>query len=52
MVGKQTGVATAESSMEITQKIKNRNALLLSDYTYGYIFEATQNTNSKEYMHP
>ena len=35
-----------------TSKIKNGAALWPSDSTSGSISEETQNTNSKEYMHP
>ena len=52
LVGMQTGAATVESSMEIPQKIKNGSAFWLSNTTSGNISKDTQNTNSKEYMHP
>ena len=48
----QIGAATVESSMELPQKIKNGTALWLSDSTSWILSEETQNTNSKEYMHP
>ena len=35
LVGRQTGVATVESSMEFPQKIKNGTALWPSDSTSG-----------------
>ena len=52
MVGMQTGAATVESSMEISQKIKNGLAFWSSDPTSGNISEGTQNTNSKEHKQP
>ena len=52
LVGMQIGAATVETSTEITQKIKNGSAFWSSDATSGYITEETQNTNSKEYLHP
>ena len=48
----QNGAATVESSMKLSQKIKNWTALWLSNSTSRNISEETQNTNSKEYMHP
>ena len=48
----QTGTATVESSMEIPQKIKSGSKFQPSYPTSGNISEGTQNTNSKEYMHP
>ena len=48
----QTGVATVESSMEITQKIKNESAFWHSDPTCGNISKETQNINSKGHKHP
>ena len=41
-----------ENSKEVPQKIKNGTALWPSDSTSGNIFEETQNTTSKRYMHP
>ena len=51
LVEMQTGAATVESSMEVTQKIKNRSAFWPSDLTSGNILEGTQNTNLKEHKH-
>ena len=51
LVGMQIGATTVESSMEISQKIKNGFAFWSSDPTFGNIFEGTQNTNSKEHKH-
>ena len=48
----QTGAAIMENSMEFSQKIKNGTVLLPSNSTSGNISEETQNTISKEYMHP
>ena len=52
LVGMQTDAATVESSMELPQKIRNGIALWPSDSTSGNISKETQNTYSKEYMHP
>ena len=46
------GAATAKSSMEGPQILKNGTTLRSSNSTSGYKYEETQNTNSKEYMHP
>ena len=51
LVGMQTGAATVESSMEISQRIKNGSASRPSDPTSGNLSEETQNTNSKEHKH-
>ena len=51
LVGMQTGAATEESSMEISQNIKNGSAFWLSNSTSGKISEGTQNTNLKEQKH-
>ena len=51
-VGRQTGAATVESSMEMPQKIKNGSVFLPSDPTSENISKGTQNTNSKEHKHP
>ena len=48
----QICAATVESSMELSQNIKNGTALWPSDPTPGNLSKETQNTNSKEYMHP
>ena len=48
----QTGVATAQSSMEMTQKIGNGSAFWSSDTISWNIAEETQNTNLKEHKHP
>ena len=47
----QTGAATVESSMEISQKIKNGSAFWPSNPTSANISEGTQNTNVKEHEH-
>ena len=51
LVGMQTGVTTVESSMEVSQKIKNGSAFWPNDPTSGNISKGTQNTNSKEHKH-
>ena len=51
LLGMQNGAAIVENSMMLSQKFKNRTALC-SNSTSRNIFEETQNTNSKEYMHP
>ena len=48
LVGMQTGAATVESSMEITQKIRNESAFRPSNFTSGNLSEETQNTHLKE----
>ena len=48
----QIGVATVESSMEITQKIKNGFAFWPSYPTSENTSKGTQNTNLKEHKHP
>ena len=48
----QIGATTIENSTEGPWKIKNGTALWSSNSTCGYIAEETQNTNSKEYVHP
>ena len=52
LVGMQTGAATAESSMELPQKIKNGAALWPRNATAGNLSKETQNTNSKEHNCP
>ena len=51
LLGMQNGADIVEKSMMLSQKFKNRTALC-SNSTSRNIFEETQNTNSKEYMHP
>ena len=52
LVGMQIGAATMESSMEITQKIKNGSAFQPSYPTSENVSKGAQNTNSKEHKHP
>ena len=52
LVGRETGAATVESSVEITQKIKNGSAFWPSNPNSGNIPKGTQNTNLKEHKHP
>ena len=52
LVEMQTGAATMENSMEISQKIKNRNAIWSSYSTSGYLSKEHEITNSKRYLHP
>ena len=52
LLGVQTGAAIVGNSMEFPQKIKNETALWPNDCTSGNIYEGTENTNLKEYMHP
>ena len=42
---------TVENSMEVPQRIKNGTALWPSNSTSGNIYEETQNTHLKEYVH-
>ena len=51
LVGVQTGAATAESSIEVPQKIKNGSAFRPSNPTSRNIPEGSQNTNLKEHKH-
>jgi len=46
-----TGAATMENSMEVPQKVKNRNTLWSSNFTTGYLSKEYKNTNLEEYMH-
>ena len=50
--GMWIGAATMEGSIELPQKIKSETPLCPSDSNFGNLSEETQNTNSKEYMHP
>ena len=52
LVGMQIGAATVESSVEISQKIKNGSAFCPHDPTSGNISKGNQNSNSKERKHP
>ena len=52
LVGIQTGATALENSIEFPQKIKNGTALWPNNSTSGNISKETQNTNSKEYVHP
>ena len=49
--GMHTGAATVESSMEISQKIKNWSAFWPTNPASGNTFKGTQNTNLKEHKH-
>ena len=48
----QTGAATVETSMEVPQKVKNRNTIWFNNFTTGYLARENENTNSERYMHP
>ena len=48
----QIRVATVGNSMEVPQKIKNGTALWPRDSPSRYVTEGTQNTNSKDCLHP
>ena len=48
----QTGAASVENRMGFPQKIKHGTALGHGNCTSGNITKETQNSNSKEYMHP
>ena len=52
VVWMQIGAATVESSMEISQKIKNGSAIRPRNHTSVNISEGTQNTDLKEHKHP
>ena len=48
----QTGAASVETRIEVSQKNKSGFALRPRDFTSGNISEETQNTNLKEHKHP
>ena len=50
LVRMQIGIATVESSMELSQKIKNKLALPPSDINSRNMSEEILNTNAKECM--
>ena len=52
LVGKQTGAATVENSMEFPQKIKHGSALWSSNSSSGNISRETGDTDLKGYKHP
>ena len=52
LVGMQIGAAPVESSMEMSQKLKNGSAFQPSYPACGNIYKGTRNTNSKEHKHP
>ena len=52
LVGMQTGAATVENSMEVSQKLKNRNNMWPSNSTTKYLPKEYENTNPERYMHP
>ena len=52
LVGKETGVATLEHSIEVPQKFRNRMTLQSSKCTTRYLPKCYKNTNLKGYMHP
>lgn len=41
-----------ENSTEVTQNIKNRITVRISNSTSGYLHEENENTNSKIYLYP
>ena len=44
-----TGAATVENSTVVPQEIKNRIAMLSSNFTTGYLPKENKNTNLKGY---
>ena len=50
LVGMYTGASTAENSMEIPQKTKNRVAILSSNHTPRH--KSRESSNLKRCMHP
>ena len=48
----QVSASTMENIMEVSQKITNGITLWPSNSTSGYVYGETQNTISREYMHP
>ena len=45
LVGMQTGAATVENSMEVAQKIENRNIICSNNSTSGYLSKENENIN-------
>ena len=52
MVGRENGAVTAEDSMEVPQKTKNRTTTRPSSSTSRYFPEENTNTNLKRYTQP
>ena len=52
LVGMQTGTATVENSMDVTEKIKNTITRRFSNSTTDCFPKESENTNLKRYMHP
>ena len=52
LVGMQTGAATMENSIEISQKIKNTNTIRSSYPTTGYLAKGYEINSSKRFMNP
>ena len=50
-MGVETGAATMENGMEISQKIKNRNAIWSKYPTTGYLSKEYEINNTKRFMH-
>ena len=52
LVGMQTGAATLENSMEVSQKTKNRTTLRPSNCTTRHLSMEDRYAVSKGHMHP
>ena len=52
LVGKQTGAATLENSVEVPQKVKNRTTLGPNNCTTRYLPKGYKNTNAMGHEHP
>ena len=48
----QTGEAIVESSMDLSQKVKNRTTIQISNSTSEYLSEEKETAKLKRYMHP
>lgn len=52
LVGKQTGQATLDNSIEVPQKVKNGTTLQSGNCTTRYLTKEYKNTSFKCYMPP
>ena len=52
VVGKVDWCSSVENSMEVSQKIKNRTTIWLSNSTSGCISDKNKKSDLKRYMHP
>ena len=52
LVGMQAGAATLKNSMEVLQKVKNRDTLCPSNYTTKHLPKGHKHSDPNGYMHP